>query len=187
MRRSRLMLLGWTLGTALPGLAAARADNVTLDVSPGLWEVTTAAPPAGQMKLPDDMLAKLSPELRAKVEAAMQAAQSPGLLPHKFRECVTAQQIRDGLDLGLHQQADCQRSVLGSTPRQLDLREECTGRMPRTVTAHIAAADRDTVHGTVQVQMSHSGTPGMAVSSAFEAHRLGADCGGLAPGRMERE
>lgn len=184
MRRARLILLGWTLGTVLPGLAAARAENVTLDVSPGLWEVTTSAPPASQMKLPDDMLAKLSPELRAKVEAAMQ---SSGLLPHKFRECVTAQQIRDGLDLGLHQQADCRRSVLGSTPRQLDLREECSGRMARTVTAHISAADRDTVHGTVQVQMSRGGSPGMAVSSAFDAHRLGADCGGLAPGRMERE
>ena len=42
-----------------------------LNVKTGLWEVTTTVSTSGQMPIPPDLLAKLTPEQRAKFEQQM--------------------------------------------------------------------------------------------------------------------
>lgn len=65
------MVLGLTPGPILPLMAScARAD--AFNAKPGTWEMTITTLTTG-MPAPPDMLAQMSPEQRAKIEAMMQA------------------------------------------------------------------------------------------------------------------
>lgn len=54
-------------------LAFGQSKFQPLNVKTGLWESTTTSTTSGQMPLPSDMLAKLSPDQRARIEARMNA------------------------------------------------------------------------------------------------------------------
>ena len=66
--RSKLVVV--LIITASAGLWAADRYQ-PLDVKTGLWEVTTTVSTSGQMPIPPDLLAKLTPEQRAKFEQQM--------------------------------------------------------------------------------------------------------------------
>jgi Protein of unknown function (DUF3617) len=76
------------------------ADFTKPNIKPGLWEVTTNPKMSGQMPIPEEQLAKMTPEQRARLQAAMQAGagkhrsgfrngsrRGPGLLQanHRFQ------------------------------------------------------------------------------------------------------
>jgi hypothetical protein len=57
---------------ATVALLAQAADFVRPNIKLGLWEVTNNPQVSGQIPIPEDQLAKLSPEQRAKIEAMIQ-------------------------------------------------------------------------------------------------------------------
>lgn len=164
----------------------ARADATPLNVNPGLWEMTTTSHTAGQMPLPEDMLAKMAPEQRAKVEAAMKAMMERAAAPHTFKECVTAQQIKDGLKLGQKDQPSCKRTVLSQSSTLLQVREECTGARPSTANYRFEAPNPAAMHGIIDMVMGQ-GTRTMKVNGDVQGKWLGADCGSVKPGSPQME
>jgi len=54
-------------------ISAGQADPVTLNVRPGLWEMMVLGEGSGMPPIPAEALARLTPEQRAKFEAAMAA------------------------------------------------------------------------------------------------------------------
>ena len=67
--------------------AWAQAKFQPLNVKTGLWESTSTSTTVGQMPVPADLLAKLSPEQRAKFEARMKANSAPKTRTFTKKNC----------------------------------------------------------------------------------------------------
>ena len=66
-----------------------------LNVKTGQWETTVVTKISGQV-LPKEMLDKMTPEQRTKLEQAM-AARSGGMAkPHVSKNCVTKEELEKG-------------------------------------------------------------------------------------------
>ena len=163
----------------------ASAGPASLDIKPGLWKVTTTSHMNGQLPIPEADLARMPPAQRAKFEAAMKAAAANMGAPHVFEECLTAKQIADGLKLN-KTQPSCHRTVLSSSPTELHIHERCTGATVREMDGTFEAPDPSSMHGTIHVVATH-GARTMNVNSVVQGQRLGADCGGLPPGKIRNE
>ena len=161
----------------------ALAADPSLDIAPGLWEITMRAESTGDLPVPEEALARMSPEQRAKLEATMRAAIAQ---PHKLKECLTAEKIRQGLALDPQKNPSCTRTVVSSSPILLDMHETCTGANPRTATVHVEAPDPHTMHGTVHTDMTRN-TRTMTVKGTMDGTWLGADCGSVRPDQPEME
>ena len=87
MSYSRLLFAGLCVSNILifPGYAAA----ATLNLNPGLWEMTTTGETTGAPPIPADILAQMPPERRAKLEAAMAANATRASTPHVSKQCIT--------------------------------------------------------------------------------------------------
>jgi hypothetical protein len=176
---SGLGLVAW------PALRGA-ADEAHLNVNPGLWEVTTVSQTSGQMPVPEEMLAKMSPEQRARIQEAMKQVMERAREPRVFKECITAQQIRDGLRKAMMDRESCKRTVVSSSATLLEMHEECTGRQQSTGTYRFEAPDPGTMHGTIDMVMTR-GTHAMNVKGHIDGKWLSADCGNVKPGSTEME
>ena len=80
------ILLGVAFLWALPSWTADAVQP--LDVKPGLWETTTTTEMGGMPPMPADVLAKMTPEQRAKFEAAMKARAAQGAKTTTRRTCL---------------------------------------------------------------------------------------------------
>ncbi len=85
MRTSLLCLLLAFFSTALWGADKVQPLNVKL----GLWEVTSTTNVSGMPPIPDDVLARMTPEQRARMEAAMKARSGEGPKTTVRKECIT--------------------------------------------------------------------------------------------------
>jgi len=163
----------------LPALALA-ADRP--DARPGLWEMTrdaTFQAPA----IPEELLAKLPPEARARLQAS--AAGGPRSTHKVTKQCVTEKDLdrlyQDDGDRAQH----CQRTIVSQTPTGGEVKPNCQDPQ------HPERA----VHGTIKwhltsqtaalttIEMS-GGTPDhpMNLHSQIAARWLGASCGDVKPG-----
>ena len=83
--------------------AALAADSVQpLDVKLGLWESTTTTEHSGAPPIPDEVLARLTPEQRAKIEERAKASAQQGPKTTTRKNCV--KEGRSGQSHGVWQQ-----------------------------------------------------------------------------------
>src|SRR5579862_2888392 len=73
--------------------AAWAADTTPLNVKTGEWEVTTSTESSGQLPIPEEMLNKLTPEQRARMEAAMKARGAGGPRTSVRKNCVKKEDL----------------------------------------------------------------------------------------------
>src|SRR5687768_1604779 len=76
--------------TALP-VASQAAEK--LNVKLGLWEITSETQTRGMPPLPKELLDKLTPEQRRKMEADLKAEQAKGPEKDTDRECITQKDL----------------------------------------------------------------------------------------------
>lgn len=175
MSLTRILLAGLGL-CALAGASAA--SPLTLNVRPGLWEMTSQSETQGIPGLPPELLARMTPAQRAKVEAMMAASRANARKPHSEKTCATEKDLRQGFDLGEHEPGvKCTRTVLSRSATAMEVRTVCRGG-PRHSTGHFhfEAPNPTTMNGTFEVTM-REGTHVMAVKSVMHGHWLGPDCG----------
>ena len=185
MPASRYLLLPAYAALSLVAVALA-ADYVKPDIKPGLWEVTHVPQVSGQMPIPEDQLAKMTPEQRARVEAAIQASMSNAQKPRVSRECMTPEKIARGFDLGKHDDASCTRKVITSSSTELKLHDECSKPNGKSVTdVHFQVSGGVKMTGTVNVVMS-SGTQSMTINNTLTGKWLGADCGNVKDAEVQK-
>ena len=147
-----------------------------LDVKVGLWETTTVSQMTGMPPIPPDMLAKMTPEQKAKMEEMMKQRQAQGPQTHTTKKCVTKDDLGKGGWFDKEEQ-DCTKTVMTSTSRKLDVKLECTkGGGKQTGTLNIEAVDSGNVKGTMQLAMTN-GTNTMNVNSSMTSKWLGSACG----------
>ncbi len=123
---------------------AARAAT-PLDVKLGEWETTTKAQTKGSL-IPKDALEKMTPEVRAQLEARMKAHQDRMAQGETRRTCVT----QEKLDKAFAEDAgeNCQRQVVSSTAKRLEVVITCAGEHPSRSEFVVEAASREKVHVT---------------------------------------
>jgi Spy/CpxP family protein refolding chaperone len=166
-------------GLALVGtivLVTQAADMPHLNVKLGLWEVHMVPQVSGDYpSMSDDQLAKMTPEQRARIQAAMQAAMSEMNKPRVTQDCMTAEKLQRGF--GEKDSVNCKTAVMSNSSSEFESRQICTDSDgTRDSLLHVSAKGPDHVIGTVKSAMSHGGK-GMTFNATMEGKWLSADCG----------
>jgi Spy/CpxP family protein refolding chaperone len=154
-------------------VASTAAWAQSLNVKPGLWEVTATTHASG---LPPMDLSSLPPEQRAKIEAAMKKQMNDMAKPTVTRECMTKEKIDKELFGDKDLDPSCKRTSITRTATVQELKVECTGKQKMTGTMHFEALTPEAVKGTVNMVAEGAGQT-MNASSTFTAKWLGDNCG----------
>ena len=144
------------LGGAVLALTAWGADNFhPLDVKTGLWETTVRYQANGMLAIPPDMLNRLTPEQRAKVEAALKAQAARGPHTTTSRSCLTKEKLNEPLDL-TKQSQECTHKVITSNSSRQEVHFECAiGGGKQSGSLRIEAVDSENIKGTMQINMAN--------------------------------
>jgi hypothetical protein len=130
------------------------------------------------VSIPRSLLAKMTPEQRARTEAKLKAraAQRPRIETKRF--CLTEEKLNKAI-LDDQDSKSCRRTIVASTPTLLQFREECAGGdLKRTADARFEALDVETMKGSMKADSTGTNTLHMNVDLAGKW--IGADCGDAA-------
>jgi len=148
------------------------ADNLTaLNVKEGLWEITTTRSMSGMPAMPPEALAKLPPEQRARIEAAMNGG------PDVRKECITKEKLEKHSAFS-NNRGNCTRTVVSSTGRKLEVKIHCEEKQTSSDgTFVLEAVSSDSTKGTMHMVTNSSGDHAMTMDFTFSSKYLGPTCG----------
>jgi hypothetical protein len=177
-------------GAAVAALAlvllAEGAEPIKLNVKPGLWEIASQGQIDGAPPIPEDQLSRLTPEQRAKFEAAMQASMANAAKPRLTKHCVTPEKIAQGLNFERHNDASCQRKVVANSASEMEFSEDCSNDNGSTaISEHFQLGGSEQITGTVHVVRT-SGGKTMTINSTIHGKWLGASCGDIKDFEIEK-
>jgi hypothetical protein len=169
------------LGTILfltGSISAFAADKIqSLNLKVGLWEVTHTTSLTGTPPIPPEMLAKMTPEQRAKFEERMKARAAAPPKTHTEKSCITQKDLDKDTLFSDDDDKSCTRSVISSTNTKLEMRVECQeDGTKRTGSFKLEAATPESVKGSMQMVASND-EQAMNINSTFTAKWVGAACG----------
>ena len=169
------MTARYALGFVLLAGAAGAADAPPpLDVRPGMWEATTTSETTGVPPIPPEILARMTPEQKAMLEARMKQGVSPGKTTVR-KHCITKEEINKGLTFG-DDHGSCQRTVVSGSSSKQEIRIECSNSgIKATGTIRIEAIDPEHVKFSVQVT-SGDGAHSMKINTAGNSKWVSAPC-----------
>jgi len=132
-------------------------------------------------------LAKMTPEQRTRLEAAMKAHMAKGAKPTLYKECMTPEKIARGFEIDPHgEDASCKRNVVSSSTKELTLHDECNKPERKTVTdVHFEVKDGTQMSGKINIVMTSAGKT-MTVNNTMQGKWLGASCGTVKDAEMEK-
>ncbi len=161
------------------GVLPAAASAEAFDVKTGLWESTLTIESRGA---PPVDLSKLSPERRARIEAALKKQEAQGPRKHTIvdKHCVTSAELSerpfDKVGSKLEEQGEtCKTTVVTSTRKHWHGRISCVGQAAIVGDLNFEAISREQVRGIVT---SHAANDARALSTqaTISARWLGAAC-----------
>jgi Protein of unknown function (DUF3617) len=167
-----------SLGLAVLFCSAAWcADYHPLNVKTGEWQSTLSGQATGQLPIPDEVLNKLTPEQRAKMEAAMRAhGGALGPTNTVTKSCLTKQDLDKPFDMGEEAMKSCARTIVSSSGSRQEIHMDCNREgIKGSGVVKIEATDSENVKGTVQMTMT-SGERTMHSNYNFAAKWLGSKC-----------
>lgn len=179
---------------ALP-VRAADADKpavpLKLNVKLGLWEIAMQANINGMPPIPDEMMAKLTPEQRTRMQAAMQASMADVAKPKLARNCVTAEKLARGMDLASSERHDCERRITTNTSSEFQISMVCKdpeGTMQLDEHFQLSGSllgGSEQLAGTAHMVRTAGGKT-MTVDSNIKGQWLGASCGDVKDYQLEK-
>ncbi len=154
------------------------ADKLqTLNVKTGLWRVTTITVTKGEMPIPTEMLARLTPQQRTRMEERMKARSPERTTTTTEKICVTKEQLGQGPAFG-EDRKQCVRKVLASTSKKANMKIECEQEgVKGDGILQFEALAPESVTGYEHITAS-DGTHTMHSTSTITAHWIGPACGG---------
>ena len=177
---TRFRLACCAIGLGLLASVASLAAGLSLNVTPGLWEVSTSGAVSGMPQIPAEMLAQMKPEQRLMAQAMALAIVAQASMPHTMRFCVTPEQVQQGLDLDRLGGRECRRTIHSSSPGGLDMQVECGGQDRLRGVVRLLVVDRATVTGDIDVHEGFGGTAA-SIRQNVRGRWLGASCGDVPP------
>ena len=160
----------------LTPLAGGAADPVPMDVKLGLWETTMNNQTDMSSMMPPEVLARLTPEQRAKMESSMGGR--GGSRTTTTKHCVTKDTINEALASANTNNArmNCTRTFVTSTSTKQVIHMECTaGPMKTSGDIQAEVIDRENTKGSMV--MTSGGGRGGNMKMEWTTKWLGADCG----------
>ena len=154
------------------------ADNITpLNVKEGLWEMTVTHSMSGMPAMPDippDVLAKMPPDQRARMEAMMKGGPSTDVR----KECITKEKLAKNSAFS-NNRGECTRTVVNSTGSKLEVKIHCEEKQASTDgTLVLETVGSDHVKGTMQMQSAtNANGHTMNMNFTFSSKYLGPACG----------
>lgn len=145
-------VLGTTTAALLGIAGSGLAQTPTLDLKPGLWEVTSVGTMTG----------------------------APPIQPQVARNCVTENQLRRGLNFDDRPNPSCQRTMVSTSSSLLVVHEECTGARHMVGDFRFTAIDRETMKGDIDVVMVN-GADTTTMKRSLQGKWLSSDCGDVKP------
>lgn len=144
------------------------------NVKTGAWEMTTTTVTSGTM-MPPDVLAKMPPEQRAKMEATMNArAGKP--TPHVMKSCVTQKDLDEDRMTKSDDDAACTKKIISKSAIKVVMERTCAAPKPSKMTLTQEAKTPESV--VVSMDMVQ-GASGMKVHVDMIGRWLGASCDGI--------
>lgn len=162
-------------------LTARGADTITpLNVKLGLWEMSITHSMTGALPISDDKLAKMTPEQRARVEAAMGQAGFGAPATEVHKECLTQEKLDKERGFGLDRKG-CTRTIVNSSSTKLEAKMHCVEEDRKTDgTLLLEVVSADNVKGNMDATVS-SGGRAMNMHIIFNSKYLGSSCGDVQP------
>ena len=107
---------------------------------------TSGAPP-----IPPELLAKMTPEQKAMLEARMKTGMQQGPKTTVTKHCFTKEDLNKALNFG-DQKGSCQRTVVSSSSSKQEIRIECSNAgIKASGTIRIEATDPEHVKVSSQI------------------------------------
>ncbi|HTM35907.1 MAG TPA: DUF3617 domain-containing protein [Terriglobales bacterium] len=165
---------GIVIAVILSSAAWTQTKLQPLNVKTGLWESTVTSTTSGQMPIPAEMLAKLSPEQRAKIEARMQQNSGQRSRTRTNRDCETKEKLEKQL---FNDEKQCKQTIISSTSTAAEVKMVCEfDDVKSNGTMHIDVLSPESVKGSGQMTSSGGGHT-MTMNTSFTAKWLGPSCG----------
>ena len=177
----RILVLGLGVAGAVAAALVVHAAQPALNIKLGLWETHTEAKMSGDLSamIPEDQLAKMTPEQRQRIQAAMAQSMAAMQKPHYAKECMTAEKVAKGFDMGDDKSGNCKNTITTNTGSQYEAHVVCSGNAgQQAMTVRITADSPTHVMGTVKGDETQ-GSKGVSYSGTFEGRFLGSDCGAI--------
>ena len=156
--------------------AVSAADFRPLDVKTGQWEATVTGQTTGMPPIPEEALKQLTPEQRAKMEAAMQARGVGGAKTTVSKSCLTQADLDKPFNMGDDSTKSCTRTMLTSTGRGQEIHIVCDRQgMKSSGTIKVETIDSENVKGSMQMTMT-TGDHTMNMNYTFTTKWIGPAC-----------
>jgi len=155
----------------------ASSNYQPLRVKVGLWETTTTTTRHGAIPVPPDLLARLTPDQRARIEAKLKADADGKTTTRTSKNCLTQAQLEDGR-LYENRDLECKQTIDDSTPTTLNAHWDCAmdSGVKGSGQAHFEAASPTSVSGAIHISFSMGGHP-VDSETTMSSKWLGPACG----------
>jgi hypothetical protein len=164
--------IAFPLASALfcAGICAAQTP---LNIKTGEWESTVSSDTNGQLPVPQEMIDKMTPEQRAKMEAMMKARGMQGPRTSVTKHCIKKEDLDKPFG---NDNKSCKPTIVTSSATKQEIHMECDmGGGKQVGTLKFEAVDSSTVRGSMQMSASNGGRT-MNVNSTFSGKWLGSAC-----------
>jgi len=165
--------------------ALLAADKPTmLNVKEGLWEVSLTHSSSGMPGMSEDMLAKLPPDQRARVEEMMkQRGVTMSGNTTVVKSCVTREKIEKGMAFASENRGNCSYNIVNSSPSHVEAKFHCDEVQKDSKTVIDGTTTVDVVNGDSTKGASHivtnSGGHTATMDMSFTSKYLGPSCGDI--------
>jgi hypothetical protein len=160
-------------------LALAATDkSQPLNVKIGLWQMTYTTErngvAVGQTIAPE-LLAKMTPDQRARTGARLRARAGQGPRVETKQYCLTQERLKNAM-FDSEQSKACQRTMLASTAKLQQFHEECfEAGTKRMADGRFEALDFDTMKGLLKVKVE--GANPLTLNIEIAGRWISNDCG----------
>jgi hypothetical protein len=155
--------------------ALSAADKIQpLNLKLGLWQMTYTMDQNWAAQIPAELLAKMTPQQRARTQAKLKARAAQGPRTETKRFCLTEEKLNKAIFANEDNQS-CQRTtIVASTAKLLQFHEECpAGEAKRTADRRFEALDPETMKGSMKADST--GTT-LSMNADLAGKWIGADC-----------
>jgi len=157
-------------------LAASMSAHAAeqLNVKLGLWETTWVTQTQGMPPLPKELLDRMSPEQRKKMEDEIRAGQAQGPDTNTDRECITQRDLERPFETSSTK--ECKHTKVVATRTSQEIQIVCTGGMPGSGTMKVSAPNPQTMTGSMELKLG-AGAQAMTIKGQLKARWLSSECG----------
>jgi hypothetical protein len=146
-----------------------------LGIKTGLWEVTYTRSSNGEMPIPAEYASRLTPEQRARMQAAMKDSANS---TRTYKSCVKKEDVNGSL-LNSRDNRDCKVTILKSTSTELDGKMACNIEgMNGNGTMNMHVIDSEHTKGVTHMTMTGSGQT-FNTDATLSSKWIGSDCKGV--------